>query len=78
MKLAVTSWLYMAMFFMRPSYISVASEEHGTLPRFFTFPLPPTQRSPRVNHPTEPADGESKCEAGAVNPRPSLETLNVP
>ena len=77
MKLAVTPWSYMAMFFMRPSYISVASEEHGTMPRFFTFPLPPTQRSPRVNHPTELADGEDKGGA-AVNPTPSLETLNVP
>eukprot|EP00964_Phaeocystis_antarctica_P053394 scaffold31328_cov57-Phaeocystis_antarctica.AAC.1 len=45
------------MFFMRPSYISVAaSEEHGTsFDCFFTFPLPPRQRSPRVSHPAERA-----------------------
>lgn len=79
-KLAKTSWSYRAMFFIRPLYISVApaSEEHGTsFDRCFTFPLPPKQRSPRVNHPAELADGE--VEGGAAGgERPSLERLVVP
>ena len=79
------------MFIMRPSYISVraAYEEHGTSfdcfepsgPRFFTFPLPPRQRSPRVSHPAERAaeraDG-ARDGGAAGGERSSLETLPVP